>query len=333
MAVHIDLRDGDGDPAEALERALDDATAGEPFRVVADGDLDPLLLRYQLDRGRRLEWEHADPDTEPREHLVTPGEPFGEGEGPAIDVRDLIPQRRHQVLLETIDDLGVGEGFVLINDHDPKPLYHELRSLYGETFEWSYESRGSDGWRVAIERTEESTADAVDVVTRFDVRDIPKAERHPTIHHRYGMIPENESMELVAPHEPEHLRLEFVERYGDAFEWNVLEQEPGRCLVRITKRAASDGEGDADLAVVDELDVRTLPPAQRHELIFQAYDALEPGSAFVLVNDHDPKPLYHQFDAEAGPAFHWEYRQREPGEFRVLIGKAPVTEERGASPF
>nr|WP_233562781.1 DUF2249 domain-containing protein [Haloarcula sp. Atlit-120R] len=42
----------------------------------------------------------------------------------------------------------------------------------------------------------------------------------------------------------------------------------------------------------------------------------------MLVNDHDPKPLYHQFDAEAGSEFRWEYRQKEPGEFRVLIGKS-----------
>lgn len=42
----------------------------------------------------------------------------------------------------------------------------------------------------------------------------------------------------------------------------------------------------------------------------------------INVKDHDLKPLYHQFDAEAGPEFHWEYRKRDSGEFRVLIGKA-----------
>jgi uncharacterized protein (DUF2249 family) len=51
----------------------------------------------------------------------------------------------------------------------------------------------------------------------------------------------------------------------------------------------------------------------------------------VLVNDHDPKPLYHQFEAEAGPEFRWAYRQRDPDEFRVLIGKAedPTDSEGG----
>jgi uncharacterized protein (DUF2249 family) len=78
--------------------------------------------------------------------------------------------------------------------------------------------------------------------------------------------------------------------------------------------------------VTEELDVRDLPPAKRHERIFDAYADLGAGEGFVLVNDHDPKPLYHQFDAEAGDAFYWEYRQQDPGEFRVLIGKKADTE-------
>jgi len=48
---------------------------------------------------------------------------------------------------------------------------------------------------------------------------------------------------------------------------------------------------------------------------------LEPNEAFLLVNDHDPKPLYYQFDAEAGPEFRWAYRQQGPEGWRVLIGK------------
>jgi uncharacterized protein (DUF2249 family) len=39
------------------------------------------------------------------------------------------------------------------------------------------------------------------------------------------------------------------------------------------------------------IDVRTLPPAQRHSTIFQTYHGLKNGESFELVNDHDPKPL------------------------------------------
>ena len=39
-----------------------------------------------------------------------------------------------------------------------------------------------------------------------------------------------------------------------------------------------------------KLDVRSEPPARRHELIFGTFGALEARKAFELVNDHDPKP-------------------------------------------
>lgn len=43
----------------------------------------------------------------------------------------------------------------------------------------------------------------------------------------------------------------------------------------------------------DTLDVRQLIPRERHELIFRTFENLSPAQAFVLVNDHDPKPLYY----------------------------------------
>lgn len=69
-----------------------------------------------------------------------------------------------------------------------------------------------------------------------------------------------------------------------------------------------------------ELDVRTEPPARRHELILSTYGALEPGAGFVLVNDHDPKPLYYQFAAEYPERFTWDYLEQGPEVWRVRIG-------------
>jgi uncharacterized protein (DUF2249 family) len=70
-----------------------------------------------------------------------------------------------------------------------------------------------------------------------------------------------------------------------------------------------------------QLDVRTEPPARRHELIFDTYDQLEPGAGFVLVNDHDPKPLYYQFAAEHAGQFSWDYLEQGPQVWRVRIGR------------
>jgi uncharacterized protein (DUF2249 family) len=74
------------------------------------------------------------------------------------------------------------------------------------------------------------------------------------------------------------------------------------------------------------LDVREIAPRERHPLIFTTFEALEAGEAFLLVNDHDPKPLYYQFSAERQGRFSWEYMGRGPETWRVRIGKpAPAT--------
>ena len=73
------------------------------------------------------------------------------------------------------------------------------------------------------------------------------------------------------------------------------------------------------------LDIRPIAPAQRHPLIFQQFESLSPGESFVLVNDHDPKPLYYQFQAERPAQFTWEYLQEGPREWHVRIGRAEQT--------
>ncbi|MGE5140295.1 MAG: DUF2249 domain-containing protein [Rudaea sp.] len=69
------------------------------------------------------------------------------------------------------------------------------------------------------------------------------------------------------------------------------------------------------------LDVRTIAPMNRHQLIFDTFESLKPGERFELVNDHDPKPLYYQFQAERTGQFTWDYLEQGPTTWRVEIGK------------
>lgn len=69
------------------------------------------------------------------------------------------------------------------------------------------------------------------------------------------------------------------------------------------------------------LDVRSIPPGQRHAQIFGRFDALAPGEAFELVNDHDPKPLRYQFEDRMRGAFDWTYVESGPETWRVRIAK------------
>jgi uncharacterized protein (DUF2249 family) len=71
-----------------------------------------------------------------------------------------------------------------------------------------------------------------------------------------------------------------------------------------------------------ELELRTLPHSERHALIFRTYDGLDEGDAFVIINDHDPKPLSYQMAALYGEeAFSWEYLEEGPDAWKVHIGK------------
>lgn len=76
-----------------------------------------------------------------------------------------------------------------------------------------------------------------------------------------------------------------------------------------------------DASAPRELDVRPLAPAQRHETIFAEFHALAPGTSYVLVNDHDPKPLRYQFEAEHAGEFTWDAIESGPEVWRVNIGR------------
>jgi uncharacterized protein (DUF2249 family) len=68
-----------------------------------------------------------------------------------------------------------------------------------------------------------------------------------------------------------------------------------------------------------ELDVRAIPPRDKHPSIFRAFDSLQSGQTLTLVNDHDPRPLRYQLMAERPDTFDWEYEAQGPEVWRVNI--------------
>lgn len=79
------------------------------------------------------------------------------------------------------------------------------------------------------------------------------------------------------------------------------------------------------------LDVRSEPPVRRHTIIFDTFGGLAVGEAFVLVNDHDPKPLYYQLAAEQAGTFSWDYLEQGPTDWRVRIGRVATQPEAKAA--
>lgn len=66
-------------------------------------------------------------------------------------------------------------------------------------------------------------------------------------------------------------------------------------------------------------DVRRIPCRVKHAQIFQRWTDLPIGGHFVLINDHDPVPLYYQFEAFYRGTFSWEYLVDGPTEFQIKI--------------
>jgi len=92
-------------------------------------------------------------------------------------------------------------------------------------------------------------------------------------------------------------------------------------LARLPELPAPNHHKEKKEMAITPLDVRSEPPARRHALIFDTFGTLATGDGFELINDHDPKPLYYQLEAEQTGKFSWEYLEQGPEVWRVEIGR------------
>lgn len=81
------------------------------------------------------------------------------------------------------------------------------------------------------------------------------------------------------------------------------------------------------METIETLDVTIIEPKLKHPTIFQRFDKLTEGGAFIIHNDHDPKPLYYQLIGERGNIFSWEYIESGPEYWEVKIKKNNFSSE------
>ena len=98
----------------------------------------------------------------------------------------------------------------------------------------------------------------------------------------------------------------------------TLVKNPGTAVSQVVEPGTS--------VTVSELDLRDTPRPERHPLVFTAFDRLEEGESFVLINDHDPQPLRRQMERMREGEVGWEYIERGPEFFRIRITR--VREEQ-----
>jgi uncharacterized protein (DUF2249 family)/hemerythrin-like domain-containing protein len=82
-------------------------------------------------------------------------------------------------------------------------------------------------------------------------------------------------------------------------------------------RRMHGGDGGSEEAVID---VRTIEPARRHPLIFEAFAGLAAGQTMVVAAPHDPKHLRQQLEAQHPAGFGWDYLEEGPT-WRVRLTK------------
>lgn len=69
------------------------------------------------------------------------------------------------------------------------------------------------------------------------------------------------------------------------------------------------------------IDVRVIPPRERHPRIFGMLGALLPGTSMLITSDHDPRPLHYQLETNFPGQFGWDYLEQGPEVWRVEIDR------------
>ena len=152
--------------------------------------------------------------------------------------------------------------------------------------------------------------------------------KHPTVFQYFDALAAGENFVIENDHDPKPLYYELLAERGNTFTWEYLEKGPEWFVVQIAKNPTEESHD------IQTLDVTQLEPRIKHPTVFKYFDALSAGEAFVIENDHDPKPLYYELLAERGNIFTWEYLEQGPEWFKVKIAKNPdeKTPQNGSIP-
>jgi regulator of cell morphogenesis and NO signaling len=179
----------------------------------------------------------------------------------SLFVPDLQPALKHPTILKKFDDLNSGEAFLLINDHDPIPLYYEMKAEKGDIFEWKKLENGPEVWKVEIKKTgsqlkpaetvkENATTGASDIFV-LNVTLIEPRLKHPAIFKHFDALKEGEAFQILNDHDPKPLYYQLLGERGNIFTWSYLEKGPQWWKVQIAKNDLQSGETIGEIAAKD----------------------------------------------------------------------------------
>jgi uncharacterized protein (DUF2249 family) len=242
-----------------------------------------------------------------------------------------------KTILKAVEQLGPNEYLRLVNSFEPIPLYAVLGKRGFDHF-----TEHRDGIfqvhffrrMAAANKLEHEDAKgrepqgsqlqtpAREKTIEIDVRELAPPEPMMKI---LEALPQVDERTLLFVHHHREPLFLYAKLQARGYKWNLDKISETYYHLRIWREDPVVSNAEEPRHRPDEppiLDVRQVAPAVRHPIILQAFAALAPGTSLILINDHDPKPLYYQFKFEQADRFTWEYLEQGPEVWRVNIGKA-----------
>lgn len=207
---------------------------------------------------------------------------------PAIEDHQL----KHQAIFHAFEELEPGESFIIHNDHDPKPVYFQMKSLFGDIFDWEYIQKGPQVFDIRVTKSVDAPASQTTFINELGetVVDVPSIMDHHTKHETIFKVFNNtnpgESFIIHNDHDPKPVFFQLQQMNGDIFTWDYLEEGPQYWDIRVTLKPIAKASNNTGKEVV--IDVPSIEPhSKKHERIFETFDSLNLGESFIIHNDHD----------------------------------------------
>lgn len=253
---------------------FDELLRGDSLTLHNDHDPKPLYYELLAERGDIFTWEYLEEGPELWRVLISKKAETGNAVKEKMPLENLLnvtliePRLKHATIFKRFDELKPGESLVLINDHDPRPVYYQLQDRVGDTFSWEYLQQGPDLFKIRITKNEIElkTTPVVSEENILNVTLIEPKLKHPTIFVRFDALQPGESLTIHNDHDPKPLYYQLLGERGNIFIWEYLEQGPILWRVKMTKKTA--GEGDETLGEIAVKDLRKAQVFKKYGLDF-----------------------------------------------------------------
>jgi len=175
-----------------------------------------------------------------------------------INVQEIEPRLRHLTIFQTFDSLKPGESFIIHNNHDPRPVYFQLKEMHGDIFAWEYLEQGPQWWDIRVTKTAADRQVSIGPVYKNTQNDtvinVPQIEpklKHVTIFNVFDELKGGESLIIHNDHDPKPVYYQLLNERGDIFTWQYLEQGPQWWDIRVTRKMEGSEETVGQIAAKD----------------------------------------------------------------------------------